>query len=288
MNIVDKLVKDSILKYFSIFPTRMHVLTHCILGNGTSYEWIKKDDGLVYLESVSSRGADQKAGIEMIDPKNHDRANKTQEKSAELSNLIRAWIEDNIDEYSKKGFKAVGFNYNPNVKSSLFSRGYNRLCDIQDMSKVAPVWRDAILELCEYFMEKMSVGGIPCFSLKNRDYMKENKDQFLILFNAREKIKALNPNSDYGVDLTNRLLAKMSGDKPLSELLEEDWSNNLEGEMSLDDFMNMRRWFIDNKDVMGRREIIYYIEEFVKSTKLYFDEAGEFTDFFYDEIKVFF
>jgi hypothetical protein len=286
-NIVDQLVKDSILKYFSIFPTRMHVLTHCILGNGTGYEWVEKDDGLLYLDSVLSSN-DGYSGIAMIDPKKYGNSNPVKDKGAELSNLIRHWIEDNINDYSKKGFKASGFDYNPDVKSDFFSRGYNRLCDVKDMSKIAPIWRSALLEVCEYFMKKMSVSGVPYFSIKNRDYMKDNKDQFLILFNAREKINSLNNNSEYGINLTNKLLEKMNGGKSLNELLKDDWYDNFRDQMTFDEFLKIRDWFIDNKDVFGRGEIISLTKRFLKSSKLYFNESDDFTDYFHSEIKVFF
>jgi hypothetical protein len=287
-NIVDQLVKDSILKYFSIFPTRMHVLTHCILGNGTGYEWIEKDDGLLYLDNVLSSNDDKDYKIKMVDSKKYGISNSLKDKGAELSNLIRHWIEDNINDYSKKGFKASGFDYSPDVKDEFFSRGYNRICDIQDMSNIAPVWIDALLEVCEYFMKKMSVSGIPHFSIKNRDYMKDNKDQFLILFNARAKINSLNNDQEHGIRLTNKLLEKINGGKSLNELLKDDWSVNFRDQITFDDFLKIKDWFVDNKGAVGRGEIISLTKRFLKSSKMYFNESGDFTDYFHSEMKVFF
>ena len=250
---------------------------------------VQGDDNLLYLEKTISRGDDQESlEIKRVELNEYMKKNNFENKKIELSNLIRDWIESNIDEYSKEGFEAEGFDYNPKMSSHLLSRGYNRLCDIEDMSKVAPVWRDAILEVCEYFMKKMSFPGVPYFSLKNREYMKDNKDKYLILFNARKKIKDIDGSEDYLLELTDRLLAKHHKSKSLTDLLNDDWAENFGSKITFEKFLELRTWFSDNKDVIGRQDIIHYIKEFLKSEKNYINEDGKFNELFEEKIAVFF
>lgn len=283
LNAIDQLVKHSILNYFSIFPTRLHVLTHCLLSNGTGFEWVKKEDGFLYLEQKFSRENpdDITNKIEILQINDDiSKCNLTHTSSIELSNIIRNWIMDNIDVYCLKEFKAEGFNYNPHNTSYLLFRGYNRLCDIDDMSKIAPIWRDAIKEVCSHYMTLLAPIGCPYISKEALDNIRDktNRDTYLILFNAYEKIRALHKKN---TSIHEKILNKINGGKTLNELLNDDWNENFRNELTFDEFLELRKFFIKKLDIISRSDVIYYIKKQLKSKKTYINEDNSFNEFFY-------
>lgn len=284
LNVVDQLVKRSILNSFSVFPTRIHVLTHCLFGNGTGFEWVEKDDGFLYLEHYRDNDDENLSFIKHLELSEHRKDKIVYQKSVELSNLIRSWINENIDEYCLSKFKPDGFDYRPKKLSNLISRNFNRLCDIDDMSKIAPVWRDAIKEVCSYYMRILAPSGYSYREALDVIVGKENRDSYLIMFNAIEKIKELSDSKSHD-DFMIGLLDEIHGGKSLNDLLRDDWEGNLKDKISFDDFLSYREWFINKHRsvALSRSDIVSQIKKMLKSKDTYLNDAGDFNEHFFAE-----
>lgn len=183
---IDSLVKKLILNHFRIFPSRMHVLRHLFLVNGTGFDWVVGDDGKAYLSNFSDPTGDEEMTM-------YNTADFYQPdgfaNSVEMENLIREFVANNIDAYSSPDFFYVGVDLRPDTFTGHFSRKYNCLASAPD--NIAEDWRAAILEVADYFMPKISEGFFPSDDETALDYVRRKNpaqvDLYLALMHARER-----------------------------------------------------------------------------------------------------
>ena len=214
MNCVDSLVKYSVLNYPSIFPTRMHVLSHALLCNGTGFEWVERD-GLLYLEQ--SLQSDKSSDTIKMNQVNQYQTELSGDQ--ELDNHIRQWIQDNIDKYCLSNFR---HNYTdrllPRARYCMVSRNFNRYDDLDKFDKIAPEWLDAMLEVCEHYMEDIAkmYGGSPYLDCLKAIKCPMFREYYSFLQTQRDTIKAL-PRyveiEEFGIEFTNKLLDKIAKKK---------------------------------------------------------------------------
>lgn len=292
MNIVDQLVKDSILGYFTIFPTRMHVFKHCLLGNGTGFEWVEKEDGLLYLEHWEDGGNDETIPSSEL---RREYKGEFAAKANELENMLRDWIRDNIDTYCQKDFDFDHLDFLPKSTYYLLSRGYNRLCDIKSnehMAKVAPEWQDAILETCNYYMELIAKqnGGSPYMDC--RDQLKgDAREQYLLLELARNKVLAQpkhQKNKDVMAKISQNIIDKLGREDGLptkEERIQKQYEDFKHNFTSYEAFMEIRKQCIEYARFPDDIEVRAYLRDYVKSTIKYFRE-GKPNEEFYKDFKI--
>lgn len=276
MNIVDELVKKSIINHFDIFPSRIHVLRHCLLCNGTGYEWVEHDDGLLYLECYLESDIEDKSSIKMLKLEN-----VLNDSVLSFENITRAWVNENIDEYCLKSFSYHTIDLRPKSTKNILSRGYNRLCDITDMSKISPVWQNAIKEVSEYYMRIMSSSGVCPTMREGLDSIRHDRDTYLILYNAYHKVQDLKPNEQKSL---RALLRDMNDGKSKEELFQEDWQAKFSDTMTFEKFMELRNWFKDNYDpFINRSEMSSHIKKYIKTREMYINDSGHLNSKFYDD-----
>ena len=213
MNTVDSLVKRTILNYPICYPTRLHVLEHCLLGNGTGYGWSEKEDGFWYLEAYMTRREEPySTTIEMNKPCDYEEGLSL---DAQLDNHFRQWVNDNIDEYCKASYF---HNYTsrllPLARYGLVTPNFNRLDEIPDMSKIAPEWRGAIKEVCEHFMTDIAqmYAGSPYLDCLPMIKCKMFAEYYCLLQTQWKRILDLpeeKKSRDFMINLTDKLLREM-------------------------------------------------------------------------------
>jgi hypothetical protein len=96
--VVDDFVKEVMLNYFSISPTRQHVLLHVFLVAGNGYEWGADADGCAV--PVDSCGGEKVGkGIQTFqeDYLELDHHSEYGAVRAEFHNLVREWARKNLD-----------------------------------------------------------------------------------------------------------------------------------------------------------------------------------------------
>lgn len=142
LNAVDLLVKDAILNYFSLYNTRTHVLREMFFTT-SNYEWVKNDNGLYELQSIS---LDESRNRDRIETREIDE-DRSSNAPTEFHNLVVNWISDNIDEYCQRFFNDVYFNLRPRRIYGHLSRDYNNLSNAPALSEIEPVWVDAMEEI---------------------------------------------------------------------------------------------------------------------------------------------
>ncbi|HAS6102126.1 TPA: hypothetical protein I7117_21975 [Vibrio vulnificus] len=192
MDIVTQQVKDLILNYFTIYPSRQHVLRHIVLGNGTGYEWVKDSETETYiLENSFNDHCD----VVSIERKEVDSSKDTQGKlhfstGDEFYNHIASFVENNIDVYSSPAFYSETLNLKPK-KPCDFSRGYNRLCDAPDIELIHPDWLEALKELVDFELSLRNPWGGSISENQAIDLLvKEHYawvDQYKVLLRFKEK-----------------------------------------------------------------------------------------------------
>ena len=142
LNVVDVMVKEAILKYFSRYKTRTHVLREMFFTT-SNYEWVKNDNGLYELQLSY---VDESRNRERIETREIDKFDKSNAPT-EFHNLVVNWISDNIDEYCQQFFNDVYFNLRPENIYKNLSRDYNNLDNAPALSEIEPVWVDAMEEI---------------------------------------------------------------------------------------------------------------------------------------------
>lgn len=149
MNIVDAVVKESILGYFDLFPTRAHVLNHMLLGYGTGYEWIERD-GYHVLECIHP--TNPQTVIPKFEEDNKNFATERDEQhrpfwqaNLDYQNIIREWATKNIDVISQAQFKYYGFDPVRQAKP-YGSIDYSPMSVHPAFDKIHPDWVEAMRE----------------------------------------------------------------------------------------------------------------------------------------------
>jgi len=194
MDIVTQKVKDSILNYFTIFPSRQHVLRHIVLGNGTGYEWVKDSETETYTLENSFDDCRDESAVS-IERKEVDSSKDIQGKlhfstGDEFYNHVASFVENNIDVYASPAFYSETLNLKPK-KPCDFSRGYNRLCDAPDIELIHPDWLEAIKEFVDFELSLRNPWGGSISENQAIDLLvKEHYawvDQYKVLLRFNEK-----------------------------------------------------------------------------------------------------
>jgi hypothetical protein len=203
MNSVDKIVKKGIINFFGIFPSRLHVLNHIVLGIGTGYEWEKLDDNLFHLVGHSR----PYTPVERIE---HNKTQYSMTKSGDsFHNHIADWISDNIDTYCLKSFYAESLNLNPTKIDSNISRELSPFATMpSDLSLIHPDWIDAMIEVVDAQLElykRMDSRIDLNFKNKESRMLISHKynaysTAFCIIANNKEKFDSFNKQNDLDLE----------------------------------------------------------------------------------------
>ncbi len=155
-NIVDQLVAGLITDYFTIFPTREHVLSSILLGTGNGCEWKKGQDGLYY---IAHPGRDKR--LEKIPSFEEEFPDYVIESEAdradiEFQNMLIDWTNKHIKEVSGMYFR----HYNHRLTRPLLRPLVIRHQLISDRNlppreEIHPDWCGAIERFCEDTVVRM-------------------------------------------------------------------------------------------------------------------------------------
>lgn len=186
LNKVDTLVKASMLKYPSIFPSRMDVLSHIFMVNGSGY-YFEPEEG------VFTTGED----VEVPD-KIARETNKNSHETIETIRLgrafddhVRDFIEANIDSLCKHNVRDMTGNsvftlsstfYEENgvlARLEKFLDGGNSPDDIDED------WRQALKQFCIWFMRTCTSDFHVYYE---GDNAKSDHKQLLPAYNMCERI----------------------------------------------------------------------------------------------------
>lgn len=148
--LVDDYVKSAMLRHFTLYPTREHVLVN-LFFTSNGYYWQNDQDG--YAVPVTDYPDDSAEGIltheeeypsvsEQLDlGDDYARCNKV---DIEFQNMVRDWARRHIDVISTRGFHFYDFRL---PAPSLFHRQQSRLlASLPD--NIHPEWIWAINEIC--------------------------------------------------------------------------------------------------------------------------------------------
>jgi hypothetical protein len=154
-NIVDELVAQLITDYFTIFPTREHVLNHILLGIGTSYEWKKGSDSLYYLRSIFGSKGLSKIPSFMEDYPDYTVETEEHHADVEFQDMLRDWTNKHIKLVSQRWFWHYCHKLQrPVLRSSVIPK-HCPLGNLPAYEDMHPDWRDAIEGFCEDMVVRM-------------------------------------------------------------------------------------------------------------------------------------
>lgn len=155
-NIVDELVAMLITDYFTIFPTREHVLSGILLGIGNGCEWKKGKDGLYYIAHPKRyRNLEKIPSFEEEYPyfvieSEADRAD------VEFQNMVIDWTNRHIKEVSSMFFH----HYNHRLTRPMLRSWCSEFQLIAEKNlppreEIHPDWCAAIERFCEDTLVRM-------------------------------------------------------------------------------------------------------------------------------------
>ncbi len=273
MDVVTALVKDSILNCFSIYPSRMHVLQHVILGNGTGYAWVKCDESKKFVLRQQMRAEELEGSIERkkVDS-THDIVGSMHSSTGnEFYNHIADFVEANIDIYASSSFYSESLNLKPQ-RPYRISRGYNRLCDMPNIGDVHPDWLEAINELVHHELKVRNPFGAAISVKRSIDLMvKQNPswvDGYKILLRFSEKYAELNRERDAK---NNAAMQKLFGITKIEERYEKSAQNQ---RLSLEEFKTLRRAFLDSDDSI-HVDFEYWLNSLMCTRDKYIDPTSQ-------------
>jgi hypothetical protein len=248
LNCVDLVVKQTILTCFNAFPTRIHVLSHLFLSNGNGYQWVKGDDGL-YSPKCWERDEEPATSIPLKEEDKMFSSAPGIVAAHAFDNLIRQWVNDNIDLYCTRKYTFSTIDLRPKTLRHVYSH-YNLFDEMPPVDELVPEWKAAIEEVCDYFLGVLNPHGMVKGSRKALDYLRttdrEASKIYLILMRAYEKVHVPFKN------LPSRLNRELIG-----PTLEERYVElGLEGVMEYDEFLLVRE--------MQCEEYHYSLKEYVE------------------------
>ncbi|WP_318515565.1 hypothetical protein [Photobacterium leiognathi] len=251
MDIVTLVVRHSILNFFSIFPSRLHVLGHIFLTNGNGYDWVyDKDADLFTIKHFDDANCDfsTKNSIERakIDKSCDIKGLMESSTGDQFNNHIAQFIEDNIDVYASKAFYTKGLNLNPK-KPHQFSRDCNLYCKLPPIDMIHPDWLDAMHELAEFEMSLRnphggSVSKSRVLDIMTRDH-RDWVDGYKILLRFCEKYKD-HQNSD----LARSHEQMMNSIFPENSLEQRYADFEQKQEITFDEFKSLNEYFVNSDD----------------------------------------
>lgn len=155
INIVDELVAQLITDYFTIFPTREHVLNHILLGIGTVYGWKKGKDGLYYLRSdLGSKGLSKIPSF-MEDYPDYKVETDEHRADVEFQDMLRDWTNKHIKLVSRRWFRHYCHRLQAPVLRSSVSAKFCPLGNLPPYEDMHPDWREAIEGFCDGMVVRM-------------------------------------------------------------------------------------------------------------------------------------
>ncbi|EKO3612154.1 hypothetical protein M3914_003365 [Vibrio metschnikovii] len=258
MDIVTQQVKDSILKFFTIFPSRQHVLRHIVLGNGTGYEWVKDSETETYILE-SGLNDHRGESVVSIERKEADSSKDIQGKlhfstGDEFYNHIASFVENNIDVYSSTAFYSETLNLKPQ-KPCDFSRGYSRLCDAPDIELIHPDWLEAIKEIVDFELSLRNPWGGSISDNQAINLLVKNHyawvDQYKVLLRFKEKY---NQFKKADIDQVNNDLCSFS--PSIEERFEKSDHSSV---ITLEQYRKYHQAFIASDDA-----IHYNLDQWIK------------------------
>lgn len=144
-NIVDEFVKEHLITYFDIMPTRMHVLEFALLSIGHGLHWEKNNDNL-YIIAPTYR-AEIKEELPSFESDNKWVSNypMSQDRMAniEFQNLLRDWTRKHIDVICAHNFRFNGASLEP-PKPSPNCLNYGLITQSPSIELIHPDWRKAM------------------------------------------------------------------------------------------------------------------------------------------------
>lgn len=220
LTIVDEVVKDSILRHFSIYPSRAHVLEQALLVTGNGFNWVEQEDGMFVL-LCDYRDGEQPERIEhkeLRDDADELLARVTDYNSGiAFRNLIADWISDNIDVYCTRRYvAALGGDLSPTKAGGHFFSSSSALGSMPDAAKIHPDWRAAIEEMVSDQYNLIWANNLPRGSREALDYVRQYHpdlaDLYLALMHAQEKLNAVKPanNTAYLQSLVERQYSEVT------------------------------------------------------------------------------
>ncbi|MBF4342151.1 hypothetical protein EAY39_15410 [Vibrio anguillarum] len=267
MDIVTQQVKNSILKYFTIYPSRQHVLRHIVLGNGTGYEWVKDSETEFYILESGLKDYDNK-DVVSIEKREVDSSRDIQDKlhfstGDEFYNHIASFVEENIDIYSSPAFYSETLNLKPK-KPCDFSRGYNRLCDAPDIELIHPDWLEAIKELVDFELSLRNPWGGSISERRAIDLLVREHyawvDQYKMLLRFNEKYNQLKKTE---IDKVNKRV------RLLSPTIEQRFEKSAhKSVVTLEQYRKFREAFFASDDVI-HYDLDHWIELLLATERKY-------------------
>jgi hypothetical protein len=200
LNSVDEHVKYFLCNFYPLGNSRIKILSDVLLTN--SGEWVKNADGeyevfLDKYESYPDIAADHSnTSIPML---KDDDIKYMSEFEIAYENGIRTTINSVLDQYCKKGFDSRSSDFRPlGIRS--FTKSYCLIGSAPD--DITSEWKDAILEVCDYYFQALNPAGMIQRSREVLDYLRRYNPkvagEFLILMNTHERFfeKTKSNNSD--------------------------------------------------------------------------------------------
>ena len=272
------MVKHLLCNFFSLYKSRLAVLSDVLLQNGGN--WVENENGeyVVHLETYNGDPEYNKTEIPML---SEDRIGKLNFSDGEVDfeNSIRSVINRNLDEYSKKGFNKYYANFNP-IKIPSFSKDFSLIGTAPD--NISQEWKDAIIEISDYFMDLMNTSGFNKKSKEALEHVRQSKpnvaNQYLILMNATERFTD-NEKELRTSEYMNEIISKITSSPTDEELYIE---LNLENNMSFERFNKLVKLRADTNDTRTSKK--EYISNIVKFEKKYI-ENGAFNNDLYERLE---
>ena len=176
---VDLFVKEHMLKFFDICPTRNHVLERILLTIGTGYDWVKNEQGF-YEPICSFDYSGEETRIKSFEDEHKNLADENsaeQEVNAKFQNLYRDWARENIDVICTRYFHFSGIEI---ARPTLYpSCGrFSLLANLPPLKEIDPDWVDASRNFCceaMYWIRSSSNAGAISENEKLINYLKKNR-----------------------------------------------------------------------------------------------------------------
>lgn len=151
--IVDEFVKRSMLQYFALYPTRMHVLVNLFFSTGHGCIWADNGEGLAVPEHQWQDNAEQRIkSYEEEYPDERIGMDETHQgainANVEFQRLVRDWARRNINLISTRSFHFGEFKLPEPIPPDISSPAASLLATLP--GNVHPDWLDAVAETCDY------------------------------------------------------------------------------------------------------------------------------------------
>lgn len=124
------------------------MLNEYVLGSNSKWVFV---DGLYSIVYVNDTPENSSLSIKLLPNDNMSLPESVMniKSGNSLFNTIASWVNDNIDDYSKKSFTSMDIGLDPTTPLSLFSKTESPLHTMPDVNFIEPIWLSAISEVIE-------------------------------------------------------------------------------------------------------------------------------------------